>query len=56
MLELWLIRHGETAVNAQGRILGRADVPLSEEGVRQSRLLGARLAESGPAFDRVYAS
>jgi probable phosphoglycerate mutase len=29
---VWLIRHGPTAWNAEGRLQGRADIPLSPEG------------------------
>lgn len=29
---LWLIRHGPTAWNAEGRLQGRADIPLSAAG------------------------
>jgi broad specificity phosphatase PhoE len=54
MLELWLVRHGETPWNSEGRALGQSDPPLSEHGVRQAELLGRRLA--GVHFDEVYAS
>ncbi len=41
----WLIvRHGETEWNAGNRIQGHNDVPLSETGVRQSRMLAKRLS------------
>ncbi len=41
----WLIvRHGETEWNAGNRIQGHTDVPLSETGVRQSRMLAQRLS------------
>jgi len=36
-LKLALLRHGPTAWNAQGRIQGRTDIPLSEEGLMQVR-------------------
>jgi probable phosphoglycerate mutase len=39
-LKIALIRHGPTEWNAQGRIQGRTDIPLSEEG----RLQMAKLA------------
>jgi broad specificity phosphatase PhoE len=39
-----LIRHGETASNAEGRIQGQLDVPLSEKGRAQARRLAARLS------------
>jgi probable phosphoglycerate mutase len=42
---LLLIRHGETAWNAEHRIQGRLDVPLSTTGIWQSRQLAQRLAD-----------
>lgn len=47
---LLLIRHGETAWNAEHRIQGHLDIPLSQTGIRQSALLAARLAS-----ERVHA-
>jgi len=41
---LLLIRHGETAWNAEGRIQGQLDVPLSARGVWQATRLAQRLA------------
>jgi probable phosphoglycerate mutase len=51
---LLLIRHGETAWNAEGRIQGQLDVPLSSRGVWQAARLAARLA--GERIDAVIAS
>ena len=48
---LIIVRHGRTAANAQGRLLGRGDPPLDEEGRSQARRLGAVLRP-----DRVIAS
>lgn len=55
MLKLYLIRHGETAWNAEGRIQGHSDIELNARGVEQAYLLAARLTNEG-AFDALYAS
>ncbi len=39
-----LIRHGETAWNAEKRLQGHLDIALNAEGARQAALLGAALA------------
>jgi broad specificity phosphatase PhoE len=52
--KLVLIRHGETEWNSEGRIQGHLDVGLSERGIRQTRLLAARLAAERPGA--VYTS
>lgn len=49
-----VVRHGETAWNAQGRIQGHLDSPLNEEGLAQALLVGERLGHEG--FDRFYCS
>ncbi len=53
-MNLLLIRHGETAWNAEHRIQGRLDVPLSTTGVWQTGRLAERLA--GEAIDAVISS
>ncbi|MGH9247559.1 MAG: histidine phosphatase family protein [Acidimicrobiales bacterium] len=40
---LIVVRHGQTAANASGLLLGRADVPLTEHGRRQAAALAAAL-------------
>ena len=51
---LLLIRHGETAWNAEHRIQGRLDVPLSTTGMWQSGRLAERLAAE--AIDAIISS
>ena len=38
---LYVVRHGQTAANAAGQLLGRADVPLTELGQHQAKALAA---------------
>ena len=53
-MRILLARHGETKWNAEGRYQGQVDVPLSEVGEAQARLLGERLREVH--IDRAVAS
>lgn len=50
MAVLVLLRHGESAWNAQDRFAGWTDVALSERGRQQARRAGALLA-AGVAGD-----
>ena len=54
MGKLFVVRHGETEWNAQGRIQGHSDVPLADRGRQQARAIARRL--QGHAFDAAYSS
>jgi len=54
MGKLYIVRHGETVWNREGRIQGHTDVALSERGLEQARLLAKRL--NTVPFDAAYAS
>ena len=43
---LVLVRHGRTAANAGGLLLGRADPPLDEHGAAQAAALAAAVADA----------
>ncbi len=45
MLTLYLVRHGETAYNLEGRLQGHLPIPLNEHGREQTRRLARRLNE-----------
>ena len=51
---LHLIRHGESVYNAEGRIQGHADIPLSELGCRQAEAAAEALA--GQPLEAIFAS
>ncbi len=54
MTTLLLVRHGETDWNAEGRLQGHTDRPLSEYGRRQARRLAEELVDE--PLDAIYAS
>ncbi|CBI41111.3 unnamed protein product, partial [Vitis vinifera] len=50
-----VVRHGETAWNADGRIQGHLDVELNEAGRQQAAAVADRLSK-GPRISAVYSS
>jgi broad specificity phosphatase PhoE len=52
--ELLLVRHGETDWNADGRLQGQTDRPLSDFGRRQAQQLAEELADE--KLEAIYAS
>jgi len=51
---LYCIRHGESTYNAEGRVQGQSDVPLSELGIRQGEAVAEALSRL--PLDALYAS
>ena len=51
---IYLVRHGETDSNAEGRLLSFTDEPLNVRGERQAATLAEHLA--GVRWDRAYSS
>jgi broad specificity phosphatase PhoE len=51
---LYLIRHGKTDFNAQGRVQGHLDIPLNADGVAQAGAIAARLRAA--KLSHIYAS
>ncbi|MCC6188643.1 MAG: histidine phosphatase family protein [Anaerolineales bacterium] len=54
MTRLWLVRHGQTAWNLEGRYQGQADPPLTAAGWEQARAMLPQL--DGIAFAAIYSS
>lgn len=51
---LYCVRHGESTYNAEGRVQGQSDVPLSEFGLRQAQAVAAALRQV--PIDVLYSS
>lgn len=55
MLNIYLLRHGETAWNADGnRYCGTTDLPLTEKGLQQAASVSRQLGDV--SFEAVYSS
>jgi broad specificity phosphatase PhoE len=54
--EIYLVRHGETEWNAQGRCQGKLDSPLTPRGRAQARAYGVMLVERANIIDALYSS
>lgn len=57
--DLWLVRHGITDWNVEGRYQGQSDTPLNETGLAQAQALAQELqAEqaAGKTFSAIYSS
>ena len=55
MLNIYLLRHGQTSWNADGnRYCGRTDLPLTEKGLEQAFLVRSQLASI--SFQAIYSS
>ena len=52
--QIFLVRHGQTAWSISGQHTGRTDIPLTDQGERNARSLGARL--KGLSFVKVLTS
>jgi len=54
MPKLYLIRHGRTAYNREGRIRAHHDIPLDDTGKRDAKSAGKAMAKLAPEVDCVY--
>ena len=56
MIELALLRHGESVWNRENRFTGWTDVDLTARGAEEARRAGRLFAEAGHSFDVAYTS
>ena len=54
MKKIYLLRHGETAWNAEGRLQGHSDIPLNDQGRRQAQSMMPIMRQI--IFDTCYTS
>ncbi len=55
-MELYLIRHGETAWNVDKKLQGSKNIPLNDKGREQAMAMGERLFSEGHSIEKVYTS
>lgn len=53
-MKLYLVRHGQTDWNLQGKLQGGTDIPLNENGKNAAIELGKKLKDIH--FDKIYSS
>ena len=51
---IYVVRHGQTNMNKEGRLQGRKGLPLNAEGIRQAEELRGKLEQT--TFDYVFSS
>ncbi|MCL2587681.1 MAG: histidine phosphatase family protein [Firmicutes bacterium] len=51
---IYLVRHGQTDWNAQGRLQGQTDIPLNGIGLGQAQVAAAEVADL--EIDKIYSS
>ena len=56
MIDLVLLRHGQSTWNGENRFTGWADVDLTPRGVDEARQAGRALRQAGYTFDVAYTS
>lgn len=55
-MKLYLLRHGETAMNRRHLLQGQSNIPLDEKGIMQAREAHETIRKMGLHFDRCYSS
>eukprot|EP01129_Flabellula_baltica_P004161 TRINITY_DN1420_c0_g1_i4.p1 TRINITY_DN1420_c0_g1~~TRINITY_DN1420_c0_g1_i4.p1 ORF type:complete len:129 (-),score=33.76 TRINITY_DN1420_c0_g1_i4:281-667(-) len=57
-MEIWVIRHGQTNFNSEGKLQGRLDIELNEKGLNEAKKCAAYVFEQHQdiPFTAIYAS
>lgn len=51
---IYIVRHGQTDWNLEGRMQGHSDIPLNETGINQAKIIKEKLKDI--QFDKVFSS
>lgn len=55
-MKIYLLRHGETDWNIEGRLQGRMDIPMNESGKEQINAIGQFLKDRGFCVEQILSS
>lgn len=55
-MKIWIMRHGQTALNTAGVLQGQMDVPMVDEGREQAARCARLLESEGVRFSAIYSS
>ena len=55
-MKIFLVRHGETDWNLEGKIQGSCDIELNETGIKQAEELSNKMLEKNYKFSKIYSS
>jgi len=55
-MDILLVRHGESEANAEGRLQGSLDYPLSDRGRAQAKQLARWMSKAGIGWDYAFTS
>lgn len=56
MVEIDIVRHGQTQFNVEKRVQGLADSELTAQGIADAQALGRGFKKAGISFDQAYSS
>ncbi|MEK4868207.1 histidine phosphatase family protein [Niallia sp. FSL W8-1348] len=55
-MKIYLIRHGETDWNVQGKIQGSKNIKLNSKGIIQAEQLSEKIVDLQYSFSKIYSS
>ena len=55
-MKIYLVRHGETGWNKEGRLQGRKDISLNQHGIAQMEDIGKWFCDTNVPFDEIIIS